>query len=501
MPEHRQRRRLPAAPDRRAGATDSPARNSTKKPALAISSAVPRSGCLAISSTGTTISAPATSSCSRRGGSRLSDRYQATIIGTASFMISEGWKRTTPRSSQRCAPLPMSPTTSTASSNSTPRPYSQGVQRCSQAAGTAPPAIMAPKAMPRRIIWRIRPSMLLAAGAVQHDQAEDARRRAGRPAAAASMCSDMLPAALAGVFTAAGRVSMLMRRCSEQIVRPGSCGRWVPPRAAAAAVLDHHRDGDPRLFDRREGDEQGVIAQLLSSTFSASYSSSCLRPNTCAVPVLPAMLVAGRWPMLARRAALAVHHVVIASMTACPVLAFHDRQWRHGFDWPAGSSSASSSACVARTMCGLHVPAELASVAVALASCSGVVSMKPWPMPVISVSPGNQGWFAGAAFPFPRRQQAGQFAGDIDAGARAEAEMAEKFVQPVDAHRQRQIVEIDVAGLGDGACAGRPCHGRRVSSHDICGPCRAAGSSPGSRCWRCHAGDARLQARRGRRRA
>ena len=31
----------------------------------------------------------------------------AQVIGTASFMISDGWKRTMPRSSQRCAPLPM----------------------------------------------------------------------------------------------------------------------------------------------------------------------------------------------------------------------------------------------------------------------------------------------------------------------------------------------------------------------------------------------------------
>ena len=46
--------------------------------------------------------------------------YQAHIMGTASFMISEGWKRMKPTSSQRCAPLPMWPVTSTTISRATP---------------------------------------------------------------------------------------------------------------------------------------------------------------------------------------------------------------------------------------------------------------------------------------------------------------------------------------------------------------------------------------------
>jgi hypothetical protein len=53
------------------------------------------------------IIAPTTSRLSGLGGSARSCRYHAQSIGTASFMISEGWKRMNPRSSQRCAPLPM----------------------------------------------------------------------------------------------------------------------------------------------------------------------------------------------------------------------------------------------------------------------------------------------------------------------------------------------------------------------------------------------------------
>ena len=41
------------------------------------------------------------------GGSGRSCRYQAHIIGTASFMSSEGWKRMNPRFNQRCAPKPI----------------------------------------------------------------------------------------------------------------------------------------------------------------------------------------------------------------------------------------------------------------------------------------------------------------------------------------------------------------------------------------------------------
>ena len=47
------------------------------------------------------------------GGSGRSCSHHAQVMGTASFMISEGWKRMKPRSSQRCAPLPMWPVMST----------------------------------------------------------------------------------------------------------------------------------------------------------------------------------------------------------------------------------------------------------------------------------------------------------------------------------------------------------------------------------------------------
>ncbi len=59
-------------------------------PALATSREVPRSGCLAISNTGTRVSSPAIARRGMLGGRRFSDRYQATIIGTANLSSSEG---------------------------------------------------------------------------------------------------------------------------------------------------------------------------------------------------------------------------------------------------------------------------------------------------------------------------------------------------------------------------------------------------------------------------
>jgi hypothetical protein len=97
-----------------------PARKSTKKPLAATRMAVPRSGWRAINSTGSRISARLTASCFQLGGRERAERYQAIIIGVASFTSSEGWKRMKPRSSQRWAPLPTTPMASTRASMATP---------------------------------------------------------------------------------------------------------------------------------------------------------------------------------------------------------------------------------------------------------------------------------------------------------------------------------------------------------------------------------------------
>ncbi|MNT86681.1 hypothetical protein D3C72_2269980 [compost metagenome] len=56
-------------------------------------------------------------------------KYHASIIGSAIFMISDGWMRAMPTFSQRVEPLTVIPNSSTPTSNSTPATYS-GSARC-----------------------------------------------------------------------------------------------------------------------------------------------------------------------------------------------------------------------------------------------------------------------------------------------------------------------------------------------------------------------------------
>src|SRR3546814_13111085 len=55
------------------------------------------------------------------GGRRRVCRKAAIVAGIASFIISEGWKRMTPKSSQRVAPLAASPSSRVATSSSSVR--------------------------------------------------------------------------------------------------------------------------------------------------------------------------------------------------------------------------------------------------------------------------------------------------------------------------------------------------------------------------------------------
>lgn len=92
-----------------------------KKPEAPISSEVPRSGCFMMNSTGIASStAPMTWSENLVLSSRRA-KYQASNMGTAIFMSSEGWMRTTPRCSQRRAPWLISPNSATPSSSNRPR--------------------------------------------------------------------------------------------------------------------------------------------------------------------------------------------------------------------------------------------------------------------------------------------------------------------------------------------------------------------------------------------
>src|SRR5690606_41088781 len=66
-----------------------PARNSTKAPDTTTCSAVPRSGCLRISTKGTMTRHKLTVVCLTPGGSARVDRYQAMVIGVMILTISD----------------------------------------------------------------------------------------------------------------------------------------------------------------------------------------------------------------------------------------------------------------------------------------------------------------------------------------------------------------------------------------------------------------------------
>ncbi len=81
--------------------------------------AVPRSGCLATSATGTSRIRPAMAKSSARSWPSRFWNHQASISGIASFMISLGWI-CTPTLSQRCAPFFVMPNNAVAISSARP---------------------------------------------------------------------------------------------------------------------------------------------------------------------------------------------------------------------------------------------------------------------------------------------------------------------------------------------------------------------------------------------
>ncbi len=131
-----------------------PARNTTVTPDSAIRMAVPRSGCSITSHAGTNTTNRASSSCQACGGSGRCDSIHATIMGNAIFMTSAGWKRSCPSSSQRCAPLPVMPASSTKASSASPAPYTHGDQRCSTRGGTRAITNITSSATPMRVPCR-----------------------------------------------------------------------------------------------------------------------------------------------------------------------------------------------------------------------------------------------------------------------------------------------------------------------------------------------------------
>ena len=93
-----------------------PPRKITNMPAEDTRMAVPRSGCLAMSTVGMAMIMSAVTTFMKRGGRLCFPIRAATVIGMTIFRNSEGWIRMKPILSQRCAPLLISPKNITARS-------------------------------------------------------------------------------------------------------------------------------------------------------------------------------------------------------------------------------------------------------------------------------------------------------------------------------------------------------------------------------------------------
>ena len=75
------------------------------------------------------------------------------MSGSASFIISEGWKRVTPTCSQRRAPFTTSPKSATATSSTMPITYAGTAKRISVCGATCAVSHIAVRAMHRLTSW------------------------------------------------------------------------------------------------------------------------------------------------------------------------------------------------------------------------------------------------------------------------------------------------------------------------------------------------------------
>ena len=89
-----------------------------------------------IKPTGTSTMTAATAKSNARSPPSRLWKYHASIIGRPSFMISEGWMRPMPMSSQRVAPFTVTPFSSVATSSATPTTYTGTASRISNCGDT-----------------------------------------------------------------------------------------------------------------------------------------------------------------------------------------------------------------------------------------------------------------------------------------------------------------------------------------------------------------------------
>ena len=127
---------------------------------------------------------------------------------------------------------------------------------------------------------------------------------------------------------------------------------------------------------------------LISLVVLSSASGANSRLVRCTVPDLPAIRYGA--PAAAERP-VPVGPCITATMPALTAArSADDGISRSPAGCGSGTFGALKPACADFSRCRRWRTPSLASIAVAIAICSGLVTQKPWPMPALTVSPGYQ---------------------------------------------------------------------------------------------------------------
>ena len=214
-------------------------------------------------------------------------------------------------------------------------------------------------------------------------------------------------------------------------------------------MFGDHGNRNSRIFDRRKGDKQGVIQQMLGQVFGVVLCALRQGEHLRSAGLAGDPVFRADADPIGGAALDDMDHAVDHRV---PVAGILDGDRRRG---PGLLQSLDPGAGI---FSGVQYPRQKPDAA--LREGGGGMSQLQWGRQKIALAdPGAQGvagnpaLLVGFALPGLRRQHSALFAGQIDLRGSAHAELIEKIVGAVDADIQRQIIKVHIAGLGN-----RPIH-------------------------------------------
>src|SRR5581483_5838326 len=275
---------------------------------------------------------------------------------------------------------------------------------------------------------------------------QDASRCAERAAARAPSVALVLFGARAFIFR--GRLIHAGRQLAEHEVIEHRTRQWRRGTRTEAAVLHHDGERDARALERREGDKERMVAVALGDfrllvLFVLLDRDDLRRAGLAAGGVGDAGEGARGGALLDDAGHRALDELDVLSPE------------RHRVQRLSGQVAALAAARVidvrdkARLVHGA-ARGEHRHRLRELQRRVGVIALADADRDGLAREPLLLGRLLEALhLPLGRRQHAGEFAGEIDAALRAEAERSEEARDCVDAHVIREVVVVGVAGLDD----------------------------------------------------